>query len=67
MYDYRKNTRKSPPEKAWIASAELIAASIAVLAVGFGLTSAGTQAIGSAGTEPKDEPTGAGAIHPKTF
>jgi len=53
MYDYRKNTHKSPPEKAWIASTELIAASIPVLAVGFGLTSAGTQAIDLLGPNRK--------------
>jgi hypothetical protein len=45
----------------------LIAASIAVLAVGFALTWAGTHSIGSGSTEPQAEPTGIGAIHPKSF
>jgi Tlde1 domain len=64
MRAYRKITSVDRGVKRLIrVDIGLIAASIAVLAVGFALT----YAIGLATTGPQAKPTGIGALHPKSF
>jgi Protein of unknown function (DUF2778) len=73
MRAYRKKTPVSRRVKRWVrVDVALIAASIVVLAAGFGLNLAGAPTIGSASSGPQAEPKGAepkgmGVTHPKSF
>ena len=68
MRAYRKKTSISRCVKCLVrVDIGLIAAGIAVLAVGFALNSWGSHAIGSASTGLQVEARGIGAIHPKSF
>jgi hypothetical protein len=68
MRAYRKKTPASRCAKRFVrVDVRLIAAGIAVLAVGFALNWTGTHAIRSDSSGRRDEPTGIGVIPPKSF